>query len=1140
MKRLAPATLLVLLLASSTLATPLLFTQEASADAWRRDAAAGFAGSYNQSQYGATCSAVLNGHLYVGTSGGMFGNACQVWRYNGSSWRQASRNSFGDDDNRGIESMAVFGGYLYVGTYSSSGCQVWRTAGTGGPPCRWTKVSSPSDIGSTSNYSASAMAATPTRLYVATGQTGGLGCEVWRYDGAAWTISVGPGCPRTRGFGDANNSDATAMAVSPSGEVYAGTRKQGGAGCDVWRGSGTTWTRANTDGFEDANNREVTSLCFNGAVPFAGTKNDASGAAVFQYNGTPGTAWTKMNANGFGNANNLEASAALVFGARLHVSTHNDVNGTRVYRYESPGNWTAVSPAGFGQSPDVYDSRTLCSFGGSLFAGTYGSYGCGVMKASGYTSTPYAWARTSKLGFTSNANSRALCSAVFNGELYVGTESTLGCEVWKKAPSGWARVAGEGFGDRHNSGASCMASVGGYLYVGTNSHGGCQVWRYDGSTWKRVNTDGFGRPGTDDALSMVGFNGKLYVGTLDYHIPYGRLMRFDGPGAGNWTQVNKNGFGSSKHVGVMSLAVMGGRLYAGTSSSNDPCAVFRWDGSSTSDWKRINNLGFGRPNTTDALHLTAYRGKLYCAAFNRTMHGAEVWRYSGSGNSWSQVNTNGFGAAGNTHPGGMAVFSGLLYVGTGNYKAGGQVWSYDGSKWNRAAAGGFSGADNGRVETLCEFEGRLYAGTDNPIAGCEVWSTPGLSSSWYLAEGTTAWGFSTYVTIENPNASAVDADITYMTSDGPVSGGKVRLPARSQVTVNPEEKVGTRDFSTLVTSAGFKRLAVDRTMSWNAGGGEEGHTSVGVTSPSCTWYLPEGSSAWGFECWLLLQNPGSTDAACTVTYMIEGAPPVTASKTIPAGSRQSFNMADDIGSADASVKVTSDQPVIPERAMYRNDRRGGHDSIGTTAAAKNYYLAEGTTAWGFTTYVLIQNPNDKAAKVTVTYMTPGGPREQPPFEMPPSSRKTVRVNDALPETDFSTRVSSDVPVIAERSMYWDNGTGEACHDSIGLAAPHAAFYLPDGQTSEGRETWTLVQNPGGADVQVEISYLTPTGSGNVVFSDTVPGNSRRTYNMAERLGDSRAAVLVRSKDPSKKIMVERAMYWSDRGAGTGTIGGFSD
>ena len=47
---------------------------------------------------------------------------------------------------------------------------------------------------------------------------------------------------------------------------------------------------------------------------------------------------------------------------------------------------------------------------------------------------------------------------------------------------------------------------------------------------------------------------------------------------------------------------------------------------------------------------------------------------------------------------------------------------------------------------------------------------PSGQSTWYLAEGTTAWGFDTYITIENPNASAVPRDITYMTAGRPGRG----------------------------------------------------------------------------------------------------------------------------------------------------------------------------------------------------------------------------------------------------------------------------------------------------------------------------------------------------------------------------------
>ncbi|MFH1151311.1 MAG: S8 family serine peptidase, partial [Actinomycetota bacterium] len=295
--------------------------------------------------------------------------------------------------------------------------------------------------------------------------------------------------------------------------------------------------------------------------------------------------------------------------------------------------------------------------------------------------------------------------------------------------------------------------------------------------------------------------------------------------------------------------------------------------------------------------------------------------------------------------------------------------------------------------------------------------------TWYLAEGTTAWGFDTYISIENPNDTGVEARVIYMTATGAVSGGTVVLPALSQATVDPADTLGEADFSTKVEClTDGKSIAVDRTMTWTGEGADspEAHTSVGVTAPAETWYLPEGSSAWGFETWLLIQNPNTEAVTATVTYMIEGADPVSVEKSVPAASRASFSMEDDIGEHDASIEVVADDPVIPERAMYKDDRREGHDSIGTTRAASTYYLAEGTTAWGFTTYVLVQNPNSAEATVTLTYMTDEGPEEQAPFTMPANSRRTVRVNDALPDKDFSTKVEADRGVIAERAMYWES------------------------------------------------------------------------------------------------------------------------
>lgn len=128
---------------------------------------------------------------------------------------------------------------------------------------------------------------------------------------------------------------------------------------------------------------------------------------------------------------------------------------------------------------------------------------------------------------------------------------------------------------------------------------------------------------------------------------------------------------------------------------------------------------------------------------------------------------------------------------------------------------------------------------------------------------------------------------------------------------------------------------------------------------------------------------------------------------------------------------------------------------------------------------------------------------------------------------------------SRRAMYWGAGTslGEACHDSIGPRPPHVL--LPGRPVLRGYETWTLVQNPNSSAVTVEVSYL-KAGGGAVSLTKSIPANSRMTFNMADKIPSGRASIVVTSKSAGKKIMVERAMYWNNKGAGTDTIGGVSD
>ncbi len=64
-------------------------------------------------------------------------------------------------------------------------------------------------------------------------------------------------------------------------------------------------------------------------------------------------------------------------------------------------------------------------------------------------------------------------------------------------------------------------------------------------------------------------------------------------------------------------------------------------------------------------------------------------------------------------------------------------------------------------------------------------------------------------------------------------------------------------------------------------------------------------------------------------------------------------------------------PVIPERAMYRNNTQRGPRLHRHHRPGQRLLPGGGATGYdvGFTTYVLVQNPNDSPTDVTVTYMT---------------------------------------------------------------------------------------------------------------------------------------------------------------------------
>ncbi|MHB8894855.1 MAG: hypothetical protein ACYC99_06710, partial [Candidatus Geothermincolia bacterium] len=979
--------------------------------------------------------------LYAGCNNG------QVYRYDGGgAWTGTGLNA-GDTN---VLDLIRAGDYLYAGCFNG---HAYRYDGSS-----WT------DAGAPGSGDVSAFAWDGTNLY-----EGGINGHVYKYEGGtSWSDCGDTGSQAvmslkwsgTALFAGGNNGrvyqygggtswndtglDATVYinALEWDGAtLYAGSNTH-----HVYSYAGGTWSDTGDLG------STVLSLNWTGSALYAGCWN----GHVYRFDG--GTSWIDAG----------NTTGAGVFALSFHQSAlYAGCDSGHVYRYDGGNSWTDLWPTG------GRDVTSLCWHAGTLYAACDSGR---VFRLSGDS-----WTDTGldEGGFS-------IIALVEGGpDLYVQCGSG---NVYRLSDTTWTDC-----GSPDGNAPVGLAWNGSALFYG-DSDG--NIFKYDGGT----SWTGAGDLGGAKLNCMAGDSAILVAGCNDGHV-----FRYEG--GTTWTDIWQQGSSS-----ILAIAAYGSTIYASCVDR----AIHVFDGSG---W---NDMGYGWD--TSWAHSLVYNGtSLYAGCGN-----GDVYRYLG-GTSWMDTgNTSGstvrdlaWNGESVFAGGGRGVFEDQILCTVSASVSGGHGSVNPGIQTVTCGTGatvtinpepGYHTAsviDNGTAVTPTPTTSYTISGvvTDHDVV---VTFAKTMASAWYLAEGTNAWGFSTYITIENPNNSAVTARLTYMDPNpqsgaGVVGTRDVALPPLSQTTISSEPDIGAVDFSTKVECLQGKQIAVDRTMFWTGPGAlsQEGHSSIGTTTPSKTWYLPEGSSNWNFETWTLIQNPNATDATVKLTYMTEGGTPQVFDRKVPAHSRASYDMAKDIGSHDASIKVTSDVPVIAEGSMYRNDRREGSCSTGASASATDFFLAEGATGYdvGFTTYVLIQNPNDSDVSVTLTYQTPSGAKPQAPFTMAANSRKTVRVNDQLPvDTNVSTAVHGSKPIIAERSMYWGAATplGEAMHASIGLDYPHMTFYLPDGQTSDGHEAWTLVQNPNPGAVTVRITYLPQGGGTPVSFTDEIPPGTRSTYNMADK------------------------------------------
>ncbi len=141
---------------------------------------------------------------------------------------------------------------------------------------------------------------------------------------------------------------------------------------------------------------------------------------------------------------------------------------------------------------------------------------------------------------------------------------------------------------------------------------------------------------------------------------------------------------------------------------------------------------------------------------------------------------------------------------------------------------------------------------------------------------------------------------------------------------------------------------------------------------------------------------------------------------------------------------------------------------------------------------------------------------------------------ALVGKSFGIGVTSTLPIIAERAMYFPRpGAGglpgarmfEGGHESAGVPEAATSWFLAEGATGLFFDTFVLASNANAAPANLTVTYLLDTGV-TIVRPHTVPANGRITIELeaeAPQLASANVSTTVVSDLP---VIVERAMYWA--------------
>ena len=186
--------------------------------------------------------------------------------------------------------------------------------------------------------------------------------------------------------------------------------------------------------------------------------------------------------------------------------------------------------------------------------------------------------------------------------------------------------------------------------------------------------------------------------------------------------------------------------------------------------------------------------------------------------------------------------------------------------------------------------------------------------------------------------------------------------------------------------------------------------------------------------------------------------------------------------------------------------------------------------------ILLINPNSRSVDTTLTFMFPDNHFQRVRRRVAAVGRLTVAIDGLAQKGPVAVEVKGELPVVAERSVYFAHDGDGGGTNSIGARSPSRRWYFAEGRTGRGLDTYLLIQNPRRAPTRVTATFM-PGDGRRIRKTVRVNGYSRTQLRVGSVPGLASASTpaVVTSRAP---VVVERAVYFNRKGCigGDASIG----